>query len=749
MLMLPATVIANQSRENGVGDFRAPTPDRPHIIVVMTDDVGFGAVSTFGGSVPKPHLDSLASQGLIYNRFHTTGICSTTRAALLTGRNHHAVGTGAVVEMSSPFPGYTGVLPNTAATIARILRDSGYKTAMFGKDHNVPNDHRSPAGPFDHWPTSRGFEYFYGFLGGETNQFQPALFLGNQPVVSAEQDPDYILDRDLVDRAIRWIHHQQAAGPDQPFFIYLSFATAHAPLHAPQKWISEFRGRFDHGWDVERQRILERQKDLGVVPLGTRLSERPAVIPPWESLSNEERRVYARLMEVYAAMLAHQDEQLGRLLHELERMKLIDDTLVMYIEGDNGAAADLGIYGSVNELPDFAAPEMGRYYDLAWLADNLDVIGGPDSYPALPAGWAHAMNAPFPWAKQVASHLGGVRNGLVVSWPAGISSRGEMRSQFHHVIDVMPTILEVADVEPPRHVDGIEQQPVDGISMRYSFFEDGESRRQTQYFEMVGNRAIYHQGWFANTTPRRMPWDVMRSGPNSDISTYEWELYNLRSDFSQSRNLATIHPDRLQELQEHFHREAEKYNVYPIQDADAMHRSLAKQLGEAPRTEFVYWGPNISIPLAAAPPIFWMPFEIEAEIEVFDEDTNGVIFAAGSRFGGWSFYMKNGQLIAAASSSPLPGGFHRVRANGVLPPGRHKVRFIVKWHGSGADIAITLDGAEIARGHMDTRPVTLAGSGETFDTGRDTLVPVSEDYQGEGVFTGKIERVVVRLSPDN
>lgn len=719
--------------------------DAPNILLVMTDDVGFGAVSTFGGSIPKPHLDRLAERGLSYNRFHTTGICSTTRAALLTGRNHHAVGTGAVVEMSSPFPGYTGVIPNSASTIARILRDSGYSTAMFGKDHNVPNAHRSPAGPFDHWPISRGFEYFYGFLGGETNQFQPALYLGNHPIDSSSRDPDYIFDKDVIDRVINWTHHQQAAAPDKPFFIYLSLGTAHAPLHAPQEWIERFRGWFDHGWDEERKRILNRQKTLGIVPKGTHLSERPADIPAWHSLSDKERKVYARLMEVYAAMLAHQDAQLGRLVNELERMALASNTLIMYIEGDNGAAADAGVYGSVNALPDFSASTMDRYYDLNELANHLDLIGGPASYPALPAGWAHSLNTPFPWVKQVASHLGGIRNGLVISWPDGINSQGEIRSQFHHVIDVMPTILEAANVQRPASVDGIRQRPLDGVSMVYSFHADGESTRETQYFEMVGNRGLYHQDWFANTTPRRMPWNIMRSGPNSDTSTYEWELYNLHVDFSQSHNLARQHPEKLREMQTLFNDEAKKYNVYPIQDADALHRSLGTQLSRTIRTEFIYWGPNLQIPLAAAPPIFWVPFVIEADIEIFEENTSGVIFAAGSHFGGWSFYLNNGQPVVAAADSPLPGGLHRTQANNALPPGIHTLLFDVDWTGTGAEVAISHNDREIARGHIKTRPTTLAGSGETFDTGRDTLVPVSTDYRDEGVFPGRINKVSVRL----
>lgn len=725
---------------------QAPT-NAPNVLLIMTDDVGFGAVSPFGGPVPKPALEKLAKQGLRFNQFHTTGVCGPTRAALLTGRNHHSVGTGHLSEMASSYPGYTGSLPPTAATVARVLRDNGYSTAMFGKDHNVPMAYRTPAGPFDQWPTGRGFEYFYGWISGDTDQFDPVLYEGTNPVDASHRADDYLFDRDMVDKTIEWIHTQKAAAPDKPFFIYQALGTAHAPQQAPAEWIAKFRGRFDHGWDEERKRILQRQKNLGIVPQSTQLAPRPKDIPAWSSLSTTEKKVFARFMEVYAAMLAYQDAQIGRLMNELERMGLTDNTLVIYIEGDNGSAAETGIYGSVNELPDITAPKMGLNYDMDWLADNLDVIGGPQSYAAIPVGWAVAMNTPMPWTKQVASHLGATRNGMVVSWPHEIKQGGELRNQFHHVIDVMPTILQATGIQAPDVVDGIEQQPIEGTSMVYAFNQaDAPDRHTTQYFELFGNRAIYHNGWWANTTPRDMPWNISRAGAGSDVTSYPWELYNLKEDFSQSHNLAEDQPERLQTLQKVFDTEARKYQVYPLQNTGARQRAAARGNKTPPRTEFIYWGSDIQIPHGdGSPAIFWVPFSVEAEIEISEDGAEGVIFAAGSYFGGWSFYLNDGHPVVAASRSPLPGGFSRVAADEPLAAGKHTLLFDVSWSGQGADVIIREGDRELAHGTIENRPLTNAGGGEFFETGKDSHVPVSSDYQDDGRFTGRIDKVTVKL----
>ncbi len=720
----------------------------PNILLVMTDDAGFGAASTFGGPAPTPNLDRLAEEGLRYTRFHTTGVCSPTRAALLTGRNHHAVGMGSLVEMVSPYPGYTGRIPGSAATIARILRDNGYNTAMFGKDHNVPVFERSTAGPFDHWPTGRlrGFEYFYGFVAGDTDQWNPALFENTNPVDGSDRPDDYLLDRDLADQMIRWLHNQKAAAPDKPFFIYLATGTPHAPHQALPEWIDRFRGRFDHGWDAEHAAIVERQKALGVIPHDTRSTPRPELIPAWDSLTQNERKVYARFMEVFAAQLAYQDEQIGRVIAELERMGLRDDTLILFIEGDNGASGEGAQTGMLNEM---AHLSTGREFAVStdWLAANSDVLGSPDTYQGFPIGWTWATSAPFPWFKQIASHLGGVRNGMVVSWPEGIERRDEIRSQYHHVIDVLPTLLEAARIAAPDSVDGVRQQPIDGTSMVYSFDDaTAESPRTTQYYEVNGNHAIYHDGWLANTTPRFMPWEIALPRAGSDTSSYDWELYDLRSDFGQAIDLATSHPERLRDLRAVFEREARRYDAYPVQDTGAQTRATRYiRATQQIRTRFTYWGPDIQLSSMTSPPIFALPFSIEADVVVPESGGQGVLVAAGSYFGGWSFYLSEGRPAAVASVSPLPGGESRVIASERLDAGPHTLRLDFTPSGHGGTARLAVDGRSVAEGAIDERPLVLAGGGETFDTGRDTNDPVSRAYDGRDVFDGEIERIVVEL----
>jgi len=731
------------------GQVAAQAPEgAPNILLVMTDDVGFASATTFGGSVPTPNLDQLAQRGLLYNRFHTTALCSPTRAALLTGRNHHAVGSGTLVDIPTPYPGYTAHIPPTAATLARVLRDAGFSTAMFGKDHNIPQRERSPAGPFDQWPTRRGFDFFYGIIAGDSDQWQPALYQGTSPVDDANRPETYLLDEELADKAINWIHNQKAAAPDKPFFIYYAPGSAHAPHQAPINWVERFRGKFDHGWDVERERILERQKAMGVVPDGTSLATRPQQVPAWETLTQEQRKVYARFMEVFAAQLSYQDAQFGRIMDELERMGIADSTLVLFIEGDNGASGEGSSTGTVNEIMDISTGSHG--IDVQWLANHLEVLGGPDTYQGYQTGWAFAMDTPFPWFKQLASHLGGVRNGLVVSWPEVIRQQGQVRSQYHHVIDVMPTLLEAANVEAPQRVDGIEQQTIDGISMVYSFGDgDAPSKRQTQYYEIHGNRGIYHDGWLANTTPRNMPWNMPMQRP-TDTSTYTWELYDLREDFSQSNNIANAHPGKLKEMQAIFDREARKYNVYPLQDAGGQvrGRALVDRTGNRSRMRYTYWGKDIYLQFGVAPPVFHLPFTLEADVDVGAGGGEGVIAAAGSKFGGWSFYLQQGYPVAYASVSglPLPGAQSRVAASRRLSPGRHHIEYdFAVAGGPGGTLTISVDGEEVASGPIATRPRMLAGGGESFDTGRDTNVPVSPDYQREGIFTGRINKVEINF----
>jgi arylsulfatase A-like enzyme len=751
-LPFDGTLAPTEADSTAVFPTKVAAPDgAPNIVLVMTDDVGFASVSTFGGSAPTPNLDRLAEQGLRYNRFHTTGICSPTRAALLTGRNHHAVGVGSLSDLASPYPGYTARITPAAATIARILRDNGYNTAMFGKDHNVPPAERSTSGPFDQWPTGqgRGFDHFYGFVGGDTDQWQPALYEGTSAVDSTDRPDDYLLDRDLANRTINWIHNQKAAAPDKPFFVYFSTGSGHAPHQAPADWIARFKGDFDHGWDEERKRILSRQKAMGIVPADTKLSPRPDVIPAWDSLSGDEKKVYARFMEVYAASLAFQDEQIGRILSELQRMGIADNTLVIFIEGDNGASGEGGEKGSLNEMVALSSPHKPEI-DTSWLAENLDILGGPDTYQGYPVGWTYASNTPFPWFKQMPSHLGGMRNGLVISWPERIKHGGQVRSQYHHVIDIAPTILEAARIKAPVAVDGIAQLPFNGKSMAYSFDDaDAASPRTTQYYEVHGNRGIYHQGWFAGTSPRNMPWNVGKAREGSDISTYAWELYDLDSDFSQSNNLAREHPEKLEQLQAVFDAEARKNNVYPIHDSGGQARAMRmmRASGVAFKTEYVYWGKDIQVQLLSAPPIYRLPFSIEAEIEVPEQGGEGVILAAGSYFSGWSFYLQDGRPVAYAAVSPLPlpGMQSRVAAADVLSPGKHMLRFDYSPTGTGGTLLISVDGEEVATGPIAKHPEIIAGNGESFDTGRDTNDPVSPDYDRQGVFNGQIYKIKVNV----
>ncbi|MBW2421163.1 MAG: arylsulfatase [Deltaproteobacteria bacterium] len=715
---------------------------------MLTDDVGFAAASTFGGPVPTPHLDALASRGLTYNRFHTTAICSPTRAAMLTGRNHHMVGNGAVNNVATGFPGYDGIIPRTAATVGRILTGNGFNTAFIGKHHNVPDSQASAAGPFDLWPTGLGFEHFYGFLGGDADQFHPRLYRGTSPVERPEAGrPDYHLDGDLADEAIRWIHNQQAADPNKPFLIWYAPGTAHAPQQAPADWIAKFRGKYDQGWDRLREEIFSRQKAMGLVPPDTVLTPRPAILSAWDSLTAEEKRINARFMEVFAGTLAHQDAQIGRIFAALEEMGELDDTLIVFVQGDNGASAEGAEHGTLNEIGSLV---NGMTEASEWYLEMLDEMGGPLSYPIYPAGWAWAVDAPFQWHKTVGSHFGGTRNGLVVSWPARIADLGTIRSQFHHVIDILPTLLEATGVPAPTVVDGIRQQRMDGVSMMYSFDDaSAEGRRETQYFEMLGNRAIYHEGWIASTTPRVPPWAM--DGPEGDVATsYDWELYELASDFSQGRDLAEQRPEKLAELQQLFWQEAERNNVFPLDDSRgptrARRRRIAAALAAAPR-DYVYRSTGISVAQFKAPPLFARDFRIVAEVATHAGERDGVLLAYGSWFGGWSFYLSDGVPVAHHAVSQKSEDQFIIVADRALPPGPATVEFVFDYDGGGfrrgGEMRILIDGEAAGAGRVEKQIIVVAGLGETFDIGRDTGVPVARKPEGQLPFEGEIRRVEV------
>jgi arylsulfatase A-like enzyme len=724
----------------------APTAghEAPNILLILTDDVGFASSSTFGGPVPTPALDQLAEGGLLYNRFHTTAMCSPTRAAMLTGRNSHMAGSGMISNLATGYPGYSSTIPRSAATIGRVLKGNGYNTSFFGKHHNLPDEHSSAAGPFDLWPTGLGFEYFYGFVGGDTDQFWPSLFRGIQPVEGLGGEPGFILDRELADDAIRWLRNQSAAAPDKPWMIWYAPGTAHAPHQAPQEWIDKFKGRFDQGWDAMREESFARQKAQGVIPADALLTQRPGALHSWVSLEPQQQQIATKYMEVFAATLAFQDLQIGRIIDELRESGDFDNTLIMFVNGDNGGSAEGGLEGNLNEIGRMAN-QVQEPED--WVLSMLDSMGGPDSYQNYPAAWAWAMNTPFQWTKAVGSYLGGVRNGLVVSWPQSINASGEIRDQFHHVIDVLPTVLEAAGIEPPKVVDGIRQQRIDGISMLPSFNQPAAQGRDTQYFELYANRAIYHQGWMASTRPVVVPWKQDYPGGNP-IADYQWELYHLEDDYSQSRDLASGNPAKLDELKALWWTQAEQNNVLPLDDRRGAARAwerFVRYWGKS--EESVFRGNQVSVMWAAAPPLFARDFSVTARISP-QQTANGVILAVGSWFGGWSFYLDQGRPVAYHAFSLRPEDRFIIKSETVIGEGPYEVEFRFKYDGGGigkgGNLSIYGNGTLLTEGRIDRTISIPAGLGETMDTGRDTGVPVSKTAAGQTPFEGEIREIRVR-----
>jgi arylsulfatase A-like enzyme len=716
----------------------------PNVVLILTDDVGFAAASTFGGPVPTPNLDRLAARGLIYNRFHVTAICSSTRAALLTGRNHHAVAVGNATNVATGYPGYNNSIPKSAATIAEVLRQNGYSTAMFGKNHNTPESEVSTAGPFDRWPTGLGFDYFYGFMSDEADQFRPGLYRNIQRVPTLR---DEILDKALADDAITWLHNQDAPGTGRPFFIYYAPGSTHMPHQAPAEWIARFRSAFDQGWDAMRSASAKRQIAKWIVPKGTLNTARPEGIPAWESLSPQQRRIAARFMEAYAGMLAYQDDQIGRVLDEIDRMGKGDNTLVMFIEGDNGAQAGSTPIGSLNPIAGFA---NGYQETVADLSAALDSVGGPDSLPDYGGGWAWGLSAPFPYFKTFGSHLGGTRSGLVISWPKGISSRG-IRSQFTHVNDIMPTILEATGLPIPTSVNGVKQQPLAGVSLAYSFAQaSAPERHMTQYFEMFGNRAIYKDGWWANTTPEKFNYIRPPTNIPRDVADYGWELYDLRTDFSQSTDLAARYPAKLAELRAAFDIEAENNNVFPLDDRLTVERFTAQRQQFPARTHYTYWGQNISVGAFRAAPLFGTSFTLKADIEVSAaESGNGTILAYGGKFGGWSFFLKDGKPGALMAASQLDRDKFQIMANVRVKPGRSTVVFtFMKNSGSmpGGRLDISVDGKQVAGGPVGRTISLLPDPTGTLDVGFDGDAPVSDLFEGDARFTGEVRKIDIAIN---
>jgi arylsulfatase len=726
-----------------------PPAGAPNVLVVLLDDVGFAASSAFGGPCHTPTAERLAASGLRYNRFHTTALCAPTRAALLTGRNHHTVGMGVITELATSAPGYNSLRPNTCAPLAQTLTLNGYSTAQFGKCHEVPVWQTSPMGPFDAWPTGGGgFEYFYGFIGGETNQYYPAIYEGTIPV-EPEKTPEqgYHFGEDMTDKAIAWVRQQKALMPDRPFFVYYAPGATHAPHHVPAEWSAKYKGRFDAGWDAVREEILARQKELGVVPPDCELTPRHEEIPAWDDVPEELKPILARQMEVYAGFLEHTDHHIGRLVDAIDELGVLDDTLVYYIIGDNGASAEGGLYGSFNEM--MMLNGAAHLETPEFMASKIDLFGTPAAYNHYAVGWAHAMDTPYQWTKQVASHWGGTRNGTIVHWPNGFAARGEVRSQFHHVIDVAPTVLEAAGLPQPTRVDGVEQHPIEGVSMRYSFDgADAPDARTTQYFEMFCNRGIYHEGWAA-VTRHSIPWVMAELPPLSDDV---WELYGP-DDWSQCRDLAAEHPERLAELQELWLEEARRYGVLPLDDrrlerfnADLVGRPTlirgnSQQLfaGMGRLTENVLL--NVKNKSHA----------VTAEIVIPEGGASGVVFAQGGEFGGWSLYLHDGVPTYCYNLFGLQR--FKVPASAPVPVGTHQVRMEFSYDGGGlakgGAVTLFVDGAPVGDGRVAaTQPMAFSAD-ETADVGRDSASPVSDDYDGaSSVFTGTVNWVQIDLGED-
>ena len=729
--------------------YRDSTPDyprpvtapkgAPNVLLVLLDDVGFGMCSTFGGPVPTPHLDKLAKNGLIYNQFHTTALCSPTRAALLTGRNHHSCGTGVIIEMGTGYPGYTGIIPRSTSVVAQTLRDNGYATAMFGKAHNTPEPEISPAGPFHNWPTGQGFEYFYGFNQGETNQYFPTLYRDTRPIAQPKSpDQGYHFMADMTDEAITWTQNVRAANPNKPWFNYFSTSGIHAPHQPPQEYRDKYRGKFDYGWDRQRELTHARQLEMGMIPKGTKLTPRDPNIPSWETRSADEKKVYTRLMENYAGYMDYTDHEVGRLIDSLAASGELENTLVMYVVGDNGASAEGGLEGTFSELASLIGVQLG----LESTIKRIDEIGGPRSEPHVPVGWAWAMNAPFQWTKQVASHFGGTRNPLVVHWPRGIKAKGQIRDQFHHVIDVVPTILEACQISEPKVVNGIAQKPIEGVSMLYSF-EDAKapSRRQTQYFELATNRAIYSDGWVA-CSRYGYPW--MTAGRGMDFIDAPWELYHIRDDFSQAVDLAAKQPGKLQELKAKFLEESKKYDVFPLDPRFS--ERLDPKLREAgePRTSWTYYGNTVWLPEPIGPKLFPRSHTITAELTIPKGGAEGVITCAGAFSAGWSLYIRDGKPVFRYTGFEISDT--TIVGTVAVPEGKVtlKTEFISEGSREGAGtLKFFVNGKPAGEGRI-THTFFRHGL-EPFEVGRDSITSVSPDYQSPFSFTGTIEKITLDL----
>jgi arylsulfatase A-like enzyme len=721
----------------------------PNVLLVMMDDVGFGASSTFGGPIPTPTFDRVANEGLRYRNFHTTAVCSPTRAALITGRNHHVASTGIIMEFSTPYPGYHSLVSRSVGTIGEILTGNGYGTSWFGKNHNVPDWQTSPAGPFDLWPTGLGFEYFYGFLGGDAHQFRPPVYENTLPVEPYMGKEDYHLDEDMADRTIKWIRTRKAVWPNKPFFVYYTPGTAHAPHHAPEEWIDKFKGKFDYGWERQREMTYAKQKEMGIIPANAALNPTPDDYKDWDSLSPDEKRVAAREMECYAAALSHADYQVGRVLEAIESMGELDNTLVIYIMGDNGASAEdptgLGMTSEVGTLGNNVVDRLD------YMVENIDLFGGMWFENHYSHSWAHAMNTPFQWDKKIASHLGGTRTGMALMWKGHIKDPGAIRSQFSHVNDIVPTILDASHIPAPETINGFKQVPMNGTSLLYTFNDpNAPEKHTTQYFEIIANQGIYHDGWMANTTPKLLPWQG-RGPTNPDpFNDYDWELYNLTEDYSQSKNIAAEYPEKLEELRAIFKTEAEKNQVFPLDDryierADPANRPEPNR----GRKEFIYYGDTNRIPEGSAVNTKNTSFSITAELTIPAGGAEGMVITQGGWFGGFGLMLLDGKPTFVYSRSHYPEHKYKVAATDMVPEGKHTLVMDFNYDGGGVGkggtVTLFVDGNEVAKGRIEETVPTRFSMTEGLEVGRDAGMPVSKDYQVPFYFSGDIGRVIVKL----
>lgn len=716
----------------------------PNILIVLIDDCGFGQMGTFGGGIPTPTLDRIANNGLKYTRFHTTALCSPTRAALLTGRNHHSVGSGVIGEAGTGFPGYSGIIPSSAATFAEVIREYGYANAWFGKNHNVPDWETSIVGPFDRWASGLGFDYFYGFVGGDTDQFHPALVENKKRLEPPETNEDgspYHFTTDIADHAIRMMRSSKAVAPQRPFCVYFATGATHAPHQVPEAWIKKFEGKFDGGWDLYREETFKRQKEMGIIPANAKLTKRPDSLPAWDSLPEDQRKVYARMMAVFAAFTAHTDHEVGRLIDSVQEMGELDNTLVLYMAGDNGSSAEGGLNGLLNEMTFFNGIPEPLDAKLA----AIDSLGSDKHYNHFPAAWAHAMDTPFQWTKQIASHFGGTRNGLAVSWPNGIKARGEVRDQFHHVIDIAPTILEIIGVDAPAQFDGVAQKPIEGISMVYTFDDaDAEDRRTTQYFEMLGNQGIYHDGWMASAI-RGVPWDS--ESPPIDLLDMPWELYNVEQDFTQANDLVKENPEKLQELVKLFFAEAAKYNVLPLDGRKTERLNVDNRPSlTTGRKTFTY--PNLlRLPEGASPDLKHKSHAITAKVVIPELGAEGMLLTQGGRFAGYGLYVRDGKLVYDYNLVGVEQ--YTITSERRLPSGEVTLKAVYKTDAdkpfAGATVTLFANDQKIGEGRVQKSIPNRVTLDETFDIGFDTGTPVADGYDMPFKFTGKLSAVTIEL----